>query len=721
MPLDRYMPCPCGSGKKIKFCCEDLIGELETIQRMLEGEQRLACLEHIDKLLRTFPDRACLLAIKALLQSEMQQEEALSQTLDLFEAKHPGNPLAAAERAIQIASTGGAAQAVLKLQEAIAVTEQQIPTRVYEAIGIVGRALLAEGNIPAARAHLLLQASIGGSEDPRAMSLLTPLIRSAEIPLLLRDEQQLSEAPVAATYKQSFDQAAMLAAKGNWLAAADRFDQLVNEHELSEQIMRNLAILRAWLGQTRESAAAWRSYAALDTVTLAESVEAEAIAQLIDPDVEFDTVALARLKFEIEDLETLTANLIASRRTESIPVAQASPIHEEGEPPPQAIYLLLNREMPQTGAGIQFSEIPCVLGQCYLFGRQTDRVARLELVIYRDDQAEQSISELEQLAGGLLKSPTEEKVLSEIPLLDQRMNANWRIPADTPPADRERLAAEQRHEAIFTIWLGLPNAALGGKTPRQAAVEKDLLTRLLASILVLESSTTAPQDSTDFNRLRTDLGLPCPEPIDPEGLDISQLPLVHMARVDVGKLSDEQLVIAYRRAATLAAITATAQLAPEVIARESLDDKVDKAEAYGMLASQAATSDKALELLARARELAVAGEQSPARWTLAELDLRLRRGEATDAQRLLQEIQANHVREPGIAEAVYELLARHGIIDPRGAGKIPVQGEAAAAGVPMQDDQEETPSESQQTIWTPDAPATGAQGQKKSAIWTPDT
>jgi hypothetical protein len=31
MPIDAYSPCPGGTGKKIKFCCPDFLGELETI------------------------------------------------------------------------------------------------------------------------------------------------------------------------------------------------------------------------------------------------------------------------------------------------------------------------------------------------------------------------------------------------------------------------------------------------------------------------------------------------------------------------------------------------------------------------------------------------------------------------------------------------------------------------------------------------------------------
>ena len=88
-------------------------------------------------------------------------------------------------------------------------------------------------------------------------------------------------------------------------------------------------------------------------------------------------------------------------------------------------------------------------------------------------------------------------------------------------------------------------------------------------------SAGVAQTTLNFDQLRTELGLPSPGPIDPEGLDIDRLPLVRMARVDVKKMTDEQLITAYRRAAMLAVSSATAKLVPEVISRESVEGKVD--------------------------------------------------------------------------------------------------------------------------------------------------
>ena len=686
---------------------------------MLEGDQRLACLESIETALQKYPDRACLLAIKALLHSEMQQEESLEKTLALFESKHPGNPVMLAERAIQLASHGRTLDAVLALQGALASVEQQMPTRVYEAIGMIGRALLGEGNILAAKAHLLLQAAIGGTDDPRAMSLLTPLIRSADIPLILRDEQLLVAPPKDAPYKEAGDQASGLATRGNWLGAAEQLDQLAQEYKEAAGVWRNLAVLRSWLGQSSESVLAWRTYEALDSVTEDDAIEAEAIAQLIDPNVEVVTVAQVLLTFDLEDIEVLAAQMAASSSTESLPVDSAQSMGEEDQPPPRAIYLLLDRNMPETGVGIQLSDIPRVLGQCYLFGRQTDRAARLEFVFFRDEQAEAAINQLQKLADSPLGDGSGERVVNEIPDAEHRMSWNWRLPPDTPAADRERLLAEQQRDAIFNIWPATTNPALEGKTPQEAAGDKNLQVRLLATISVLEMSAGAAQASLDFDQLRTQLELPCPGPIDPANVDINVLPLVRMARVDVQKMTDEQLVTAYRRSAMLAVAAANAKLVPEVIARESMDGMVDKAEAYGILANQASSSKEALEFLARAREIATASEESPARWLLAEFDIHLRQGDSAEAQRLLQEIQSSHLREPGIAQAVYEILARYGIIDPRAAGAVPgAPTGPMPAQTPTAATEAESGSGSDQKIWTPDSAA--GTSQKKSAIWTPD-
>ena len=88
MAVDPYAMCPCGSGKKLKFCCSDLVGEIEKIHRMIEGEQPRAALRHAEQTLATHPGRASLLDLKATLEMSLGDLDAARQTVKEFVAKN---------------------------------------------------------------------------------------------------------------------------------------------------------------------------------------------------------------------------------------------------------------------------------------------------------------------------------------------------------------------------------------------------------------------------------------------------------------------------------------------------------------------------------------------------------------------------------------------------------------------------------------------------------
>jgi hypothetical protein len=73
---------------------------------------------------------------------------------------------------------------------------------------------------------------------------------------------------------------------------------------------------------------------------------------------------------------------------------------------------------------------------------------------------------------------------------------------------------------------------------------------LLAQILVMELSAARTQDPFDFDELRRALGLPTLDGMDPSQIDFDRLAAWHLVRLDVAKLSDEQLEDAYGIALT---------------------------------------------------------------------------------------------------------------------------------------------------------------------------
>jgi hypothetical protein len=706
MPIDPYSPCPGGTGKKIKFCCADLVTELEKIQRMLEGEQRAACLEHIESLEAKFPERACLMSIKAMLQAQLGQHEQAQSTLTAFIEKYPDNPVALAEEATLAASTEGGVAAIGLLQDALEKCSEQISAQVYDAIGLVAQVLIADGQLIAGRAHLVLQLGIGGAQDQRPLQLLMRLNGTPSVPLLAKQDLPLLPPPDDALWKDSFITALEPAMRGAWRLAADRLTELAAKVGDWPAIWHNVAVLRTWLADTPRAIEAWRKYAA-QPIPLDDAVEAEAMAQSLDPDA-VDLVDVLSIEYALNDLEVLQARLAASPQALSMPIDLAR-MGSEDEPPPKGAYWLLSRAAPESGAPMTPAEIPQVVGQAFVYGKQTDRPARLELSTYRT-QLQQAQTALTEIAGDSLGAAGPEEVSAQVPALQHALTLSWRFPEHIPPEMRLALVNEQRLDLLLNRWPEMPQKIFGGKSASQVAGQAESRIKLLAAILQLEMATDRVAPGFDFNTLRRKLGVDQQQPLDPQAVSLAELPLARLGRVEVKKLSDDQLVDLYRRADHYRHIAALRQLADEVIARPGLDKQLDKAEVYGLLAQIEPDQKQAIGYLDRAREAAEAAKKSTAPWDLAELAMRISRAEVAEADRLLHHIREQHIREPGVAQALFEILAEAGIIGP--------DGKPTAQAAP-QDPSLVVPGAAAEPgkIWTPDSDQpTG----KKSALWTPD-
>jgi hypothetical protein len=531
------------------------------------------------------------------------------------------------------------------------------------------------------------------------------------VPLLAKQDMPLVPPPDDVLWKSSFAAALEPALRGSWRLSADKLTELVGQVGDWPAIWHNIAVLRTWLADTPRAVEAWRKYAA-QPIPLDDAVEAEALAQSLDP-AALDLVDVLSIEYQVADFEVLVARLAANQLALAMPLDLAR-MGTEDQPPPKAAYWLLNRAAPEESGDIKPQDIPQVVGQAFLYGKQTDRAARLELATYRT-QRQEAERVLAEIGGDALGAAGAEEVSTQVPALEHALTLSWRLPQHLAPEKRLALIAEQRRELLMNRWPEMPQKVFGGKSPSQVAGEASQRIKLLAAILLLELATDRVAPDFDFGALRHKLGCEKQEPIDPQQASLNELPLVRLGRVDVKKLTDEQLVDLYRRADHYRHIAALRKLAQEVIARPELTGKLDKAEVYGLLAQIEPNPAKAYGHLDQARQAAEAAGKSTAPWDLAELAMRIARGDVAEADRLLHHIRAEHAREPGVAQALFEILADAGIIGPDGR---PVGGPAAAPqeapGIVVPGAAASEPGK----IWTPgsDQPT----GGKKSALWTPD-
>ena len=713
MAIDLYAPCPCGSGKKLKFCCGDLASEIEKVHRMIQGEQPHAALKHVEHLLEKEPQRASLLDLQATIELTLHSFDAARQTIDTFLAAHPQSASAHAHAAILAAAVESGTAAIGPLQDALERLEKDMPLRVLEAIGAVGQALLMEGELVAARTHLLLYAGIAPEGDNRGLELLLRMNLKAGLPLLMREYLLLADCPPDVSWQEQFEEAKQCSGRGLWRRAEAIMAKLRSEAGAVPAIVYNLAVLRGWLGDVAALAAGLHEYAALD-VPLDNAAEAEALAQLVDPNLEDPQLETVRLDYPISDDNALSESFAKDRRVEDYAMDPASQDEDELARP-RSTHILLDREPPSSGVDIKRDNIPHVVGFLTVYGKRTDREARLELTADRDERLEKIQSLIKDIAGNSIGELTDTEVLTKKSVSEESLSWRWRLPNDTPPDHRRKLLSEERRDAILDRWTIAPRAALSGKSPKEAVGDPALRIALVASALIIEQAAVDPAELPLFAELRERLELTQPEPFGPEGLDLEHVPIVRIPRMVLSQIADQQLARLLDRTTMMGADVATLLVAQELIARPELDAGVDLAGAYRQLIQREPDHRKAHKWIENARAWSQGQGKSAAEWVLLEMELAIERGDGAQVQQSLNEIRDHHLEEPGVADATYRILQAAGLVAPP---------EAAAAQAPMQRQPLSTapPASDGQGIWTPGgetAPAEKSESDDKPAIWTP--
>jgi hypothetical protein len=721
MTTDAYQPCPCGIDKKIKFCCgAEVLGDLGKIEDALSGEQRLGALDLCNKLLSAKRDRPCIHMYKAMVQLGMREVSPARQTVEEMLKISPGNPAGLALAAMLDCYEDRVEDGVEKLQQALEAQQGKLVNAVYEAMGVVGRALATAGESIAAQAHLFMQVGASRGQDQSAMMALLELEGSGEIPLAVQGTLSLAppdaNTPLAAADVAEFNAALRLAETAAWAAAARKFEALAQRTPNEPALWKNIGVLRARLLNNGVAIDSLKRYASFASVPRDLAVEAMALANYLSEPSEIDFVNELTAIYTVNDPAALKEHLLSSKRVENLPV-DAAMFQDTGEPPPLAAFLVLDREIPASATNLSRDNVPKVMGEVLLYGKQTDRAARLEFVTVKSSDYDAKLRALQEAVGQSLGAKQSEEVSGKMAGVAAALSINWRFPDETPLDVRKRMIQEHRTQVLLSIWPNIPMGYLGGKSPRVAVA--DPAGQITVAAIILTMDLAEPDENPDYNKLRRSLGIATLEPIDPEGVRPASLTPAQQTRLIVGKLADDDLVGLYRRAAMLGAPRLVKKLAQEIVARPTLDrrSEISKAETFEILSRLTADPDEALANVLKAQEAAQAKGESPARYLLVEFTHRLRRREEAEAQRVLKTITSKHMREPGVAQAVYSLLAQLGLVEVDPTTGRPMMTGGIPGAMPGAVPAPASPS----GLWTPDqgAPPAPAGSGSKSKLWVP--
>ncbi len=711
MATDLYQLCPCGSGKKIKFCCRDIISDLERIHRMIEGEQRLAALEKIDKLLEKHPQRPALLCEKARVQMQLSQWDEARGTVEALLEKDPQSMTGLALRSVLRVQDGDLRQAARDVHQALKKSDRLVTQSVYEAIYSLCFGFMARGNVLAARAYLLLLVSMSKGQDRRTLSMLMELDSEPRVSLLLKDSFSMMPCPERVTWRREFDVAIDVERHADWYSAAQLLEDMSRRILDEPAILRNLAILKGRIGESVEAAKFWRMYSTIRGLPLDDAVEAEARAQILDEPHAEDHIDVVCVTQTIDDVDGVMERLLSDRRVQRLPHAPQS---SEDEPPPKGVFSLHDRGMPERPDEATLDQIPVRLASLLVFGRETDRPARLLILTARDEGFDFTIRLLGEIIGQVIDASQDVELQARTHKVSYLLSANLAIPPEMSVDQQHALQSARVRQSLLENWPSLKLQLFGGRSAAEVAGEAKYKVPVLAAILNLELQAVAGNIDADLNELRQKLNLPTRETIDPSEVDLNRLPLVRFAYLDVEKLADDDLIRLFE-IVTTHTNSGLKNLAEELLRRPHLDGQVNKIEVHEYLADASPDTHETLTHLAAARQLAVAKGESPARWLISELEVHLARADVEHAQRLINEIQTRYINEPGIAQGLVEVLAHFGLVRPSGRGVDPTQR------VEPEEMEHAAATDASPALWTPgsDASTATAQGGKESKLWVP--
>lgn len=701
MPLDLYSSCPCGSGKKLKFCCADLLPDLEAELGMIDADQNQACLQHNAKAEERHPGRAALavLRITALLRSS--QLDLARVEVQKFRANHPTNPTALVFSAMIKAVDGDPVSAIGDLQSALEIPEVALPYETVEACIRIAEMLLQGGHPMGARGHATVAAALD-RESKEINSLLAQVIRSGQLALPQRDDYIWFKPKEEGTpFATEYESILKFAKGGQWRKAAPMLEALGERFPKSRETWQALAYCRAFLADEVGAAAAWRKIVA-NPPSQADAVDAEAQAQLLDRDA--DSVEIVDFRYNVKDMDKLVELITSDKHAVPFPV-DPEPWAAQGEPPPQAAFDWLDRPRPAAGDTVTAENSPIVMVSLSLFGKRTDREASLSIQGTRtpgDDAARKAVL---ALAGDTVSGEPTEEVLG---LMSREVEAvspqPWFPPVN--PEEARKLVKAIRARAIRETWPELPLAKFGGRSARQAAADSPV--PVLAAIALLEYRDEDEPSGVDFDALRSSLGLPA---VPVPAADIT-VPLSQLVKTDVKQFNDNDLLLAFQRAGSAMARGFLKKVILELLARPHFREE-GAASLYRQLIAISTDSDERLATLEEARKVPNQKEVELAMWDLQELEIRLIRAEVNEFQRLAAHITSKYSHLPEVRRAFTQLLMQFGLIGedgrptrPRGAAPM---GEPAAA-----------PAAAGPGVWTPGADvAKPAAGAKKSGLWVP--
>ncbi len=687
MTIDGYAPCPCGNGKKLKFCkCVEQPQDLETIMRLAEGGQELAALDRINQLLAKTPNTAWLLAIKCELSLAMQEFETFRETAIRFLKLKPDNPLALVMRAMVACNDDEPLEnAARYLLQGMSESRETFPTMTIPAIQVLIRTMADKGKLSMVGYWCdVLSSMMPNAEPDEESPLKDPTLNLlAKTPARVVDSAQGSS-------KERLAEVTALTRTFRYPQAETKLRAILRDVPDQPTVLSHL--LRAQHAQLDQEGAYATAKKLSENMQISADDRAHflALAFEIEPEQKsIDSPMMVRY-CEVDSDERIhealdkldIAQSYSGQEAEQMRHFYAAAVNDEV--PAKRVFAVYDRPFSVDQAqiigapAVDGSEIAQFVATVVTFGKQTDRPARVLVVARHLAQQKSQLDRLlETLQLGNEITDHQIPTSSPYPLLLRRP----KVLVATPGA---QLSIEQRGRELVEDFLNCQLPILENQTILEAAQDerKRAVIRGLLVHLEGEQSFVVPRSSID--EVYSRLNLPRPTlTVNPQSESIQLTSVIDLDRIDSHQLSDNQLQAIAGRAVALGAYRTYFHSATEILSRDSLKESPSRVAALSGMISFETTLDGKIQYCAELEETLEKAKAPIGRVVIQRMTFLQAAGRQQEAQECLLNAAKNHPNDPFLLSFMQYVMEQS-----RGRGPSPAMG--GMGGMMPGDDVQET-------------------------------
>jgi tetratricopeptide (TPR) repeat protein len=688
MTVDSYAPCPCGSGKKVKFCCQAILTEMEKVERLLENNQPRMALSTLEKILPEHGSNAWVATAYGWALVADHRPADAKAALGQFLRKNPDHPSANALHAMAAFQAEGFPASKKAVHRAFRRSFRAEPSIVAGLAASIGEWQLRQGHVLASRQHFALALRYGDEEDRKAaFNEMVEIDGDASIPYPLRGVHNVPKFQGSAETMDAVGKADRLSAVGCWEEAAELIKPAVDAQPASPEGWHTLGLYQAWDGNDDAASKALHE-AAVRYTDFELAVECETLSQLLGGMPPEDAINLGSISYTVDSVSRLLTKLDERPRVARTPDALLQMGGLAGILAAQ--YDLLDRDIPTGDAlkSMTLDTVPQVIGRVLVINGVSDgpnpTPARAMVSALEGEELTATRTLFESEAGDAIGIGQVEPIdaTSESRMSRERLPLRERfyIPFGSPAALREKIETEWQTKLVESVWPNLAQTALGGKSPVQARGSAELRVPLAAAINIFDAVCDSRSRMLSVNELRAKYDLPPLELTDlPAESNVNLLSLTQLRRVNLRSLSDEQFRPLLRRVL----LSRHNQHAYETL-REYLEhrtqlqqatprEREESLEALVDICRRTLRRAEALEWTQRGQSLAAASDKPfelSLAWKMKEFAVRMEDPEDPQLKPLFEELWTRFgTKIPQLRENLLKMAAYVGL-EPPGQGVV---------------------------------------------------